>query len=181
MIRFTQREKLLAVASVIFVLLWSFYALGVKPAIARVATLNRVIPQKRSELEQLQRTSKEYLHVHNSLADLHSRMASQGQGFELLPFLESLTQQHDLAEHAAMKPQTLQPVLGYTETVVEVELQDVKLSQIIKFVSAIESSNIPARTRTLHIMRDATDGNRLHAVVEIHSAKLDETHNGLVF
>jgi hypothetical protein len=181
MIRFTQREKLLTVASAMFVLIWSLYALAVKPATARIATLNRVIPQKRSELEQLQSASKEYLRVHNSLADLHSRMASQGQDFELLPFLESLTQQHNLAEHAAMKPQTLRPVPGYTETVVEVELQDVKLSQIIKFVSAIDSSKIPARTRTLHIMRDATNRDRLHAVVEIHSAKLDETRNGLVF
>lgn len=179
MIRFTHREKLLAAASAVFVLIWSLYALAVKPAIARVATLNRVIPQKQSELEQLQNASKKYLHVHNSLADLQSQMASQGQGFELLPYLESLIQQHNLAKHAAMKPQTLQPAPGYAETVVELELEDVKLSQLVAFVSAVESSDIPARTKTLHITRGAADNDRLNAVIEICSAKLDEARNGL--
>ena len=99
MIRLTRREKLLAGCLVIFIASWSIFTIGVKPAFARVETLNRIISEKQQELEKLSARSKEYIFLHDSLNNLRTKMASQEKGFELLPFLESLIEECGLAEN----------------------------------------------------------------------------------
>ncbi|UCG59186.1 MAG: type II secretion system protein M [Phycisphaerales bacterium] len=175
--RLTQREKLLAVASTSVVVAWALYALAIKPTAARVETLRRILPEKQLELEQLRAKSTEYTQLSSSLANLHSKIASQDPAFELLPFLESLIDQHKIAQNVVyMKPHTLQPEGDYSETIVEIRLENVQLSQLVDFLSKVESSDILATTKTLHIQRHVTDDGLLDSTVEIHNARLIQTH-----
>jgi type II secretory pathway component PulM len=180
MIRLTKRERRLAIASATLVSAWILYAFAVKPAIVRVETLKRVLPEKQRELKQLRAKSGEYIKLRKTLADAHLRMASQDPGFELLPFLESLVGQHALAENlVSMKPHTLQVDNDYSETIVEMRLQNVPLSLLIEFLSKVESSDVLARTKTLHIQRHVTDDGLLDSTIEIHNAKPIQTHIAL--
>jgi len=173
MIRLTRREKLLAVALVIFVAVWSLFAFVISPAVGRIETLNRLIPEKQNELQQLQTKSREYVLLRDSLGQVHEKVASQQSSFELLPFLETLVRQSGLEKKvAAMKQQVLPLETDYYETIVEVKLQNLTLSQLVDFLSSVESSGVLATPKSLYIKTSAAGPDLLDSVVEIHSAKL---------
>lgn len=176
MIRLAKREKLLAVASVIFVAIWALFAFAVKPAITRLETLSRVIPEKQDELKKLRAKSREYIFLRDGLGDLRARVASQGEGFELLPFLESLIQEGGLEKKVAtMKQQLLQLEPNYAEIIVEIRLENLTLGQLVDFLWKVESSKVLAKVKSLHIKKSPTNADLLDSVVEIHNAKLTQS------
>ena len=175
MIRLTRREKLLAGGLVIFIAAWSLFTAGVKPALARIETLNRVIFQKQQELEKLRARSKEYIFIRDGLDNLRTKVASQQKTFELLPFLESLIEECGLAKNVAtMKQQVLPIDSNYSETIVEVRLEKLSLRHLVDFLGKVESSEVLARTKSLYIKRNAINKDLLDSVVEIHNAKLTQ-------
>ncbi len=173
MIRLTRREKLLAGGLVIFIAAWSLFTAGVKPALTRIETLNRVISEKQHELEKVRAISKEYIFLSNSFDSLHTKVASQHETFELLPFLESLIAECGLAKNLeTMKRDVLQIDSNYSETIVEVRLESLSLDKLVDFLRKIESSQVQARTKSLYIKRNMTNKNLLDSVIEIRNAKL---------
>ncbi|MHC4460886.1 MAG: hypothetical protein ACYS6W_01130 [Planctomycetota bacterium] len=175
MIRLTRREKLLAIALAIFVGGLVLFTFAVKPTIERTETLHRVISEKQDELQKLRAGSSEYIFLCDSLDNLRAKVASQKKGFELLPFLESIIQEHDLATKVAtMKQQELQLGPSHSETIVEVRLENLTLKQLVDFLRKVESSKVLARTKSLYIKKNLTNTEMLDSVVEIHNPKLTQ-------
>lgn len=175
--RLMRRERLLVIAVVVSVVLWMLFKFGVKPALARIETLNRVIPEKQRELIVLRAKSEDYVSRRDSLNDLRKHVASQDQAVELLPFLESLVQECGLSENdVAMDWDVRQLDQDYQEAIVQIRLQNVTLKQLVDFLSKIEGSRrILAKTKTLHIQRNPTNANMLDSVIEIHSPRLAQS------
>ena len=173
MMRLTRREKLLAVALVIFVAVCGLFVFAVRPAIERAETLRRVIPERQSELEAFRAKASEYIALRDGLETLHTKIASQEKTFELLPFLESLIQECGLAKKVAtMKQQVSQLEPHYCETIVEIELQNFTLRQLINFLWQVESSKVLARTKSLHIKKNLANTDLLDSLIEVHNLKL---------
>lgn len=177
--RLTQREKILALTSAVFIIVWALSVFVVKPAITRAETLNRVIFEKKDELEKLYIKSKEYVLLRDGLDDLHKKVAQQ-QEFKLLPCLESLIQQHNLDKKVAtMKQYTLPLEQDYQEIIVEIKLENLTLNQLINFMWKAESLNVLTKVRTLHVKRNPSNENLLDGTVEIHTIKLSQVKNSL--
>ena len=174
--RLTQREYLLAAGLVALVAAWAFYTVGVGPALERIETLNRVIPEKQNELEKLRTKTGEYIALHDSIEEMRTKIASQEETFELLPYAESLVQECGLTKNlVTMKQQASQLETNYNETVVEIVLENLTLRQIFDFLQKIKSSKILARTKTLHIKRNPTNADLLDSVIEIRNLKLTQS------
>jgi hypothetical protein len=174
--RLTHREYWLAAGLVAFAAALAFYVVGVGPALERVETLNRVIPEKRSELERLRIKTGEYIALHDSIEDLRTKIALQEKTFELLPYAESLIQECGLTKNVVtMKQQASQLETNYHETVVEIEMENLTLRQLFDFLQKIQSSKVLARTKTLHIKRNLTNADLLDSVVEIRNLKLTQS------
>jgi general secretion pathway protein M len=172
-VRLTPREKLLIVASAVLVAVWALFAFTVKPVITRMETLRRTIPEKQSELAKLRARSAEYVLLREHLANLQAKVALQDEGFELLPFLESLIGQCGLAEKVTkMKPYAVPLGSNYRQTIVEIKLDNVTLSQLVDFLWKVESSKALVKAKSLHIKKNPTNPDLLDSTFEIHSAKL---------
>jgi hypothetical protein len=173
MIRLTRREKLLALALAIFAGGFLLFASAIKPALARTKTLHRVISEKQDELGKLRATSNEFIFLRDSLDKVRAKVASQDKGFELLPFLESLIQEHGLTKKVAtMKQQVLSLGPNHSETIVDVKLENLTLKQLVDFLRKVESSKVLARIKSLYIKKNLTNTEMLDSVIEIHNPKL---------
>ena len=171
--RLMRREKLLTVVLVIFVAVCGLVVFAVRPAIDRVGTLTRVIPERQSELEVLHAKASEYIALRDGLETLNTKIASQKKTFELLPFLESLIRESGLAKKVAtMKQQVSRLEPNHSETIVEIELQNLTLSQLVNFLWKVESSKVLARTKSLYIKKNLTNTNMLDSLIEVHNPKL---------
>jgi type II secretory pathway component PulM len=175
MIRLARREKLLTAGLVIFIASWSLFTVAVKPALARIETLDRVIPENQQELEKVRAISKKYILLSSRLDNLHTNIASAKETFELLPFLEALIEECGLAKNfETMKRNVLQIDSNYSETIVEVKLESLSLGELVDFLHKIESSQVQARIKSIYIKRNMANKNLLDSVVEIHNAKLSQ-------
>ena len=177
MIRLTRREKRFAVALAAVIAAWLIFSFVIKPAAERSETLRRVIPEKQDELRQLRAKSNEYIFLRNSLAELRTKVASQDSSFELLAFLETLIGKSGLTTKVAtMKQQVIPLEPDYSETIVEIKLENLTLSRLVDFLAKVESSDVLARTKNLHIKTNPSNKDLLDSVVRIHGAKLAQNH-----
>ncbi len=172
MIQLTRRERRFGIGVAAALAVWGLYALAIQPMRDRVQQLHRLIPEKQNELREVQARSAEYLAFAYEFEEVQERMAQQDPDFQLLPFLESLTEQHGLKAYlvrmqqqdaAAAKP-------GYAETIVEIALEGVPLRHLIGFLRAIEDSTVAAQVCSLHIHRQ-TQAARLDATIQICSPR----------
>jgi len=176
MIQLTRRERRLGIGMIAVGVVWSLYGFVIQPMRDRIDTLRRIIPEKRSELYQVQDLSHTYLTLQRQIEATEARMAAQDSDFQLLPFLEALIKQHQLTPFVAtMKPLTVPSQPGYSETLVEIGLEDITLSQLVRFLEAVETSEVLARVSTLHIHRAAEDAARLDSTIQIHCPRA--SHN----
>ena len=174
--RLTHREKWLAGGLGVFVIAWAIYALGVSPALERIKTLNRVIPQKQSELEQLGAKADKYMALSAGIEELRSKIVSQNQAFELYPFVESLIGICDLSQNLeTMNKQELDLGTDYRETVVEISMKGLKLPQIVDFLLKLRSSEVVTGIKSLYIKKNHKDASLLDSDLEISSLKLSQS------
>lgn len=173
MMHLTAREKLLAVASAIFILAWILFTFAIRPAMARVETLSRVIPQKQADLQRLRAKSKEYILMRDSLYNLRTKVSSQDEKFELLSSLESLIRQRGLeAKVLSIRQQELPVDEDYYVSIVQIRLENLTLEQLIDLLQNVESFQVLAKIKSLQIKKNPTSANLLDSMIEIHNPKL---------
>ena len=151
---------------------WAIYSLVIEPVQSRIETLHRVIPEKQDELREIQACSTEYMALRRARRNVEARIAKQDADFQLLPFLESLIEQHKLTEHlVTMEDDALSAQPGYSETIVEIGLEGVALGQLVDFLKAVETSGVIAQIGSLYIRKNAKNETRLTSTLQIHSPR----------
>lgn len=174
--RLTQREYGLAAAVAVLTATWAFFSLGLTPALERMETLKRVIPEKQNELDRLRLKAGEYESLREDLEDLRAKIASQEQTFELLPFIESLVAQCGLTQNVkTMNQVAAQPEIDVQEVVVEIEMENVTLRQLCEFFEKIQSPNILASIKRSTIRKNPTNPDLLNSRIEVRNLKLNPT------
>lgn len=174
--RLTRRETWLAVGLGGFVAVWAMYSFVVGPAIERMETLNRVIPEKQDELDSMRAKAAEFVALIDGLDEMRVKIAAQDPAVELLPFVEALVNKHGLSQNlvAMEPPQTSQFGSGYTQTVVQIRMEKLSLRQIFDFISQLQSSQMLADTKRLYIKKNAKDASLLDAEVDVSNLRLSQ-------
>jgi len=174
MMQITPRERWLSIGLAAGIAVWALYALAIKPAQERIRTLQRVIPEKQSQLRDLRAQTVRYIALRDELAQLRATLAAQEPDFQLPSFLETEIERHQLARHiVTMEPDLLQPRPDYCEQVVTIELHDVSLRQLIDFLSAVETAKSLVRVGSLHIRRNPRDEALLDSTIGIYSPRFN--------
>jgi type II secretory pathway component PulM len=170
MVQLTKREQRFAIVMAAFITVWVIYGLAIRPARQRIATLERIIPEKELELGEVQAKSREYRALRREFAETQSRLARQDPNFELPSFLESVVDQHHLAARMAnMQRSILQSPSGQAQTAVEISFDNIGLAEMITFLRAIDESDAPTTVGFLHIYRREGRATGLDAMVRILS------------
>jgi hypothetical protein len=172
MIRMNPRERRLGIGLVVALGVWTAWTFAVEPTQERIRTLERILPEKQTQLRELTAQGIEYVAIENKFKDLRTRMASQDPGFQLLSFLESMIARHKLAGHTTKRQDVLQPQPDYSETVVTIEMQDITPKQLITFLTAVETADAVVQVGSLHICKDVTNDALLDCTVAIHNPRM---------
>lgn len=172
--RLSQREKQMLIGGVVLLILFVAFQAAVKPAMGRLETLRRVVPEKQEMLRQLRSRSEEYLALEREISRLRDRISSQPNNFAILSFLEGIERECGLAKNVAyMKPATTTSANNaYVETRVEVKLENVSLQQVTRFLLRIESDKAPIGVKALHVRSAAKTPASLDAIVQLTSLAL---------
>lgn len=157
-------------------IVWAIYGFVIEPMQDRIHTLQRVIPERQSQLQDIQALSSRYVRLRQGIEDARTRMAEQDANFQLLPFLESLIEHHGLTPYVVtMERDTPFSQPGYSETVVDIRLEGIGLKQLVEFLDAVETSEVLAHIGSLDIRKDATNEAVLNSRIQIRSPRLSQS------
>ncbi len=172
MIVLTKRERILALGLSAAVSVSALYAVVIRPTYYRIQTLERIIPEKQSELHTLEARSVEYTAMRKGFEDFRAKAAAQDPNFQLLTYLETLLDRHGLDKNVVrMAPEALQLQPEYSQTIVRIELDGVSLKQLVGFLKEIEASQVCAQIGSLHIRKNPTSESLLDSAIEIHGSQ----------
>lgn len=172
MLRLTPRERFLATGMTAVLVVWAGYGTAIEPARDRIRTLERVIPEKLSELTKLRASIAEYDALRQKTERIGARIAAQNADFQLPTHIETLLDTEGLSDHlVTMTPNELRLRTDYTETIVEIQLQDLRLAQIVEFMAAVETQEPLVRVGSLNITGTADTEKGLEATLVIHSPR----------
>ena len=170
----TVREKTLTLGLVALAAALAIYAVLVKPAVERVETLRRVVPEKQNALLELKAKSAEYSALRSQLDSLESLATDGDDGFSLLPYVESVTAGCQLRDRVASMQQRTNPISQvYSASTVSLELADISLRQLVEFLDRVGSEQ-RARIVALAIQRDVQTSGLLDSSIEISSLLLNK-------
>ena len=172
MIQLTRKERRLVLAIVIFCIICAVFGFVIKPAVDRIGTLARVIPEKTEVLAQLRQKSKQYLALRNGMDGVKNTANLEDDDFELLTFLESITDKEHLTRKVTTMQQKIAPLdSNYNEIIVEVGLERLTFEQLVEFLVKIESSNHFLWIKSLYTKKNSADVNLLDTLIHISTLK----------
>ena len=162
----------MAAGVVVLTVAWVFCAFGLNPALERMETLKRVIPEKQNELDQLRIKVGEYMSLREDLGNLRTKIATQEKTFDLLPFVESLVKQCGLRQNVkTMNQVAAQTEFDVQEIVVEIKRENVTLPQLCEFFEKIQSPNILMSIKRFTIKKNPTNPDLLYSQIEVRNLK----------
>ena len=175
MIQLTRRERRLGIGMAAVIVVWSAYGFVIQPMRDRIQTLQRTIPTKQAELQDIQAKSRRYLRLREEVEDARARMAGQDAEFQLLPFLESLIERHNLTPYlVTMEPGASLSQPGYSEAIVDIGLEGIRLGQLVEFLDLVETSGALLHIGSLTVRKGAVNEALLTATVQISNPQLTE-------
>jgi hypothetical protein len=173
MIQLTRRERRLGIVMTAVATVLALYGFAIEPMRDRIETLQRIIPEKQGELREIQASSAEYIALRRARESVEARIGAQDSDFQLLPFLESLIEQHRLTRQVVtMERDALPAQSGYSETIVKIGFEGITLRQLVAFLEAVETSGVIAQIGSLHVRKDAKNETRLISILHIHSPQI---------
>ena len=136
-----RRERMILLGGAGVGALSLLFVLVIDPWLEHLSRLDRQIVRTQHQIRELGVLGTQFASLRGRLAAVEDKLAS-GQGrFSLLPFLEEAAANAQIRDRiAAMRPQTNPPVQGYKETIVEVRLEGVLLSELLALLVTLEDS-----------------------------------------
>ena len=166
--RLTRREQFLSIGLAGAIALWIMYAFLVTPTLARLKTLQRVVPGKTIALKEIKDKSDQYLDLSRKLEKLQHQIASQPKDFVPVRFLENLIEQCRLSDHiTSLETQSQSLDDNYSESTVTIELNNVTLKKLVHFLSSLRSATSLLQIKNLNISKNPTEPHLLNSTIGI--------------
>ena len=173
--RLTRKEQLLSISLAGLIALWVMYAFLVNPTLARLQTLRRVVPEKITGLQQIKDKSNQHLSLRRKFEKLQQQIASQPKDFVPVRFLENLIDQCRLSDHIlSLETQSQQLDDNYSESIVTIELNNVTLKKLVRFLSNLCSATPLLQIKTLDIRKNPAEPHLLNSTIHMSHFKQND-------
>ncbi|MCD6416283.1 MAG: type II secretion system protein M [Planctomycetes bacterium] len=169
-----RREKLMLVILALLIALVAAYQARVKPAIERVATLERVLGPKNESLSALRARSAEYLALKDEIGRIREKIQKQTRDFDILSFIEDVGKKCGLSENIVYMNLETAPINDtYVGVSVEVKMENVALQEVTEFLLRLRSTEAMIGVKSLRI-KLAREGGLLDVVAQVSTLSLTE-------
>ncbi len=119
------------------------YAFVLSPFLGDLSRKRSLIPRKEQDLAEVKKLSDEYRQIQGQLQQAQQAAAKRGP---LLTEIETITKRTNLSgKIVSLKPQTGTKTQGFTESVVEVKLDNITLYDIVNYVYSLEKATLRVR------------------------------------
>lgn len=163
----TQRERIILGIGGAALLVALLYGVVLVPWRAAEARLDRRIASYHQQMTKLERLAGNYRQLAAEAAATEVRLARSGN-IQLVPFLEGLVDGIAGRDRlTALRPQPVAPGGKVREERVELQLQRLRLDQVVRLLQAIDSAEACLATRQLRLRQRFDDPSLLDAELTV--------------
>ena len=142
------------------------YVFVLSPVFDDLARKRTLIPKKERDLVEMRKLSEEYRSIQKQLQAAQDAAAKRGP---LLTEMENITKRANLSgKIVSLKPQPATKTDGFTESVVEVRLDNISLYDVVNYVFLLEKATL--RVRKLAFKPRYDNPKLLNATLLVSSA-----------
>jgi len=170
-INLSQRDQRMLIALGAFILLMILY-LSVDSVLQKYDKLEGKIVKKRKEVEDLTLLREQYMEAHKQLAGIKTKLDKMEKGFSVLSFIEDLANKQNIRENiGSVKPKTIPLNDDYDESIVELKVDNVSLSELVDFIYKIENSGHLLKVKRLRIKTRYDNRDLLNVTLQVTTYK----------
>ena len=134
----------------------------------RITALNRVLPEKREELDRIRTLVTDQKRRESGVQMVNARINSRSEGFAVFTFLEEKARRLNIADSiVSMKPSTNPLDEQYTESVVAIEFDGISLNSLVSYLFEIEKSGQLLAVKRLEVNTARSNDANLDATLEV--------------
>ena len=160
-----KRERISIMAGLALAIVIVFYSYVLAPAMERSRVLDRLISQRRSDLEEMVSLRHQYALHAGALAEIKERWLRVDDSFSLLSFLEEQATILGIKENIVnIKPRNL-VYERYRLFQADVRIEKIPLASIVRYLYQIEYADEPLEIQQLHIRSPAPDRDALNVTM----------------
>ena len=170
-ISLSQREqRVLIGAGVLFAVLLVY--LVVDSVLQGYEKLDDKIATKRGEVEKISRLREQYMQAHKQLEDIKAKLDQMEKGFSVLSFIEDLANKENIRNKiGSMKPKKNPLNDTYDENIVELQMDNVSLSELVDFIYKVENSGHLLKVKRLRVKTRYDDRDLLNVTLQVTTYK----------
>jgi len=165
-LKLEERDKKVLIGGGIAAAAILLYTLVLSPLYADLSRKRDAIPKKERDLAEMRVLKDQYLEMQQRLQQLQIAASKRGP---LLTEIENITKRTNLSSKiVSLKPQTGVQAANFTESIVEVKLDNITLYDIVNYVNQLEKATL--RIRKLYFKPRFDNPKLLNATILVSSA-----------
>lgn len=170
-INLSQRDQRMLIGLGAFLLLMTLY-FSIDSVVQKYDKLEGKIVKKREEVENLTLLREQYMEAHKQLTKIKEKLDKMEKGFSVLSFIEDLANKQNIRDNiGSVKPKTIPLNDDYDESIVELKVDNVSLSELVDFIYKIENSGHLLKVKRLRIKTRYDNRDLLNVTLQVTTYK----------
>ena len=170
--KLTKRERYYVSAGVALVALFIIFQFVLSPFLGAKGKIKRSIQAKEKTLKELVSLSSEYGALKEGSRDIKKRLALRSRNFTLFSFLEKQAGRSKVKPNIKyMKPSISTDKGPYSESSVEMKLENITLKQLVEYLHLVESPENLVRIKRISVKQSKGNPEYLTALIHLVTYK----------
>ena len=167
-LKLTKRERYYVSAAIALVAFFIIFQFMLSPFLEAKGKTKRSIQAKEKILKELVSLSSEYGTLKDGSGDIKKTLALRSKDFTLFSFLEKQAGQSKVKPNIKyMKPSTATDKGAYSESSVEMKLENITLKQLVKYLHLVESPENLVRIKRISVKQSKGKPEYLTALIHL--------------
>lgn len=172
--RVTQRERTFLILGAVALALTAFYVGVFEPVATKLDQFDKRIALQSVRHRELLDLTKKYTNLKEAVGATERKL-TRSRGFSIMSHLENLAVKTEVKDRVVqMKPKQGQTTRYYKENLVEIKMEKVTLTTLVKYLNQIETSPELLRIREMKVKPRFDNANMVDAVFTISAFEIIE-------
>ena len=167
-LKLTKRERYYVSAGVALISLFIIFQFILSPFLEAKGKIKRSIQAKEKTLKEIVSLSSEYGALKEDSWDIKKMLALRAENFTLFSFLEKQAGQSGVKPNIKyMKPSTSTDKSPYSESSVEMKLENITLKQLVEYLHLVESPENLVRIKRISVKQSKGSSEYLTVLAQL--------------
>jgi general secretion pathway protein M len=166
--KLARREKYIISLGIFFIAIFFFFQFMIFPFFEKRKQIQRAVRAKEQSLQEMAVLGAQYMALKKGSLGMKKILSGRKKGFTLFSFLEGAAGDSGVKDHIKyMKPSVSQGSGPYKESMVEMKLEEITLSQLVDYLHRIESPEDVVGIKRISIQENKREAGYLDAVLQV--------------